>query len=378
MAEVKFYKVNSLPASLKPDAWYLVENGNYAETYVTNSSSVAKYVGNSTMINELIAAGSIVETDPLFTAWLATPPDLSEFNDDIGFLTTETDPIWLADKPSYLTSAIAATTYSPLGHTHTFASITSKPTTLLGYGITDAYPLVGNPSGFLTSYIETDPIYSASSWFSTTNNSTNWDTAFGWGNHASAGYLTVSKKDDFLLAQQAMGSPIKVEPIYGIKAMTNTFVNMTNGRIYAMACYIDRTTTANGVIWYQGVQGIYTAGAYNGVGLFSYDTSSGTMTLVASSTDDGNIWKATPGWNQKAFSSPVVIGPGLYFMSALFTSGAITTAPSINSMTTTVQGSAILPTNGAKLYGTLTSTSFPASQAISTITAGFPVALGLY
>lgn len=31
-----------------------------------------------------------------------------------------------------------------------FASLTGKPTTLSGYGITDAYPLSGNPSGFLT------------------------------------------------------------------------------------------------------------------------------------------------------------------------------------------------------------------------------------
>lgn len=41
-----------------------------------------------------------------------------------------------------------------------------------------------------TSITETDPIYLASSWSSTTNNSSNWDTAYGWGNHASAGYLT--------------------------------------------------------------------------------------------------------------------------------------------------------------------------------------------
>lgn len=33
----------------------------------------------------------------------------------------------------------------------TFASLTGKPTTLTGYGISDAYPLSGNPSGFLTS-----------------------------------------------------------------------------------------------------------------------------------------------------------------------------------------------------------------------------------
>ena len=37
--------------------------------------------------------------------------------------------------------------------------------------------------------IDTDT-YVGSSWYTTTNNAGNWDTAFGWGNHASAGYLT--------------------------------------------------------------------------------------------------------------------------------------------------------------------------------------------
>ncbi len=44
-------------------------------------------------------------------------------------------------------------------------------------------------SGYLTS--ETDPVFgaSAASGISSTN-ITNWNTAYGWGNHASAGYLT--------------------------------------------------------------------------------------------------------------------------------------------------------------------------------------------
>jgi hypothetical protein len=45
-------------------------------------------------------------------------------------------------------------------------------------------------AGYLTSFSETDPIYTASSWYTTTNNASNWNTAYGWGNHASAGYLT--------------------------------------------------------------------------------------------------------------------------------------------------------------------------------------------
>lgn len=44
----------------------------------------------------------------------------------------------------------------------------------------------------IASISETDPIYTASSWYSTTNNSGNWNTAFSWGNHASAGYLLSS------------------------------------------------------------------------------------------------------------------------------------------------------------------------------------------
>lgn len=46
-------------------------------------------------------------------------------------------------------------------------------------------------SAYLTSYTETDPVYSASPAAGITGTKiTNWDTAYGWGNHASAGYLT--------------------------------------------------------------------------------------------------------------------------------------------------------------------------------------------
>lgn len=69
----------------------------------------------------------------------------------------------------YLTNEEADSLYQVRGsyasesHTHTFSSITSKPTTLSGYGITDA---------------------------ATSAQGTKADTAHGWGNHALAGYLT--------------------------------------------------------------------------------------------------------------------------------------------------------------------------------------------
>ena len=80
-----------------------------------------------TLVLDLNALQAFTETDPIFQAWLATPPNVSTFTND---------------------------------------------------------------AGYLTSFTETDPVYTASSWYSTTNNSSNWNTAFSWGNHASAGYLT--------------------------------------------------------------------------------------------------------------------------------------------------------------------------------------------
>jgi len=46
--------------------------------------------------------------------------------------------------------------------------------------------------GYLTSYTETDPIFSASAASNiTTAKISNWDTSYSWGNHASVGYLTM-------------------------------------------------------------------------------------------------------------------------------------------------------------------------------------------
>lgn len=53
--EVRFHKVTTLPGVLEANAFYLVENGSYAEFYVTDSSAVAKMVGNTAMIEAIIA-----------------------------------------------------------------------------------------------------------------------------------------------------------------------------------------------------------------------------------------------------------------------------------------------------------------------------------
>ncbi|EWC39546.1 hypothetical protein [Stutzerimonas stutzeri] len=56
MAQVKFYKVATLPGTLEADAFYFVENGTYTESYLTNSAGAARSIGNSAMINSLVNA----------------------------------------------------------------------------------------------------------------------------------------------------------------------------------------------------------------------------------------------------------------------------------------------------------------------------------
>jgi hypothetical protein len=93
------------------------------------------------------------------------------------------------DNSTYLTTGTAASTYVSLTGSYSnpswitalgWGKITGTPTTISGYGITNAYTDAQiqnffNGANAITGY-----------------NKSNWDTAHGWGNHASAGYLTTS------------------------------------------------------------------------------------------------------------------------------------------------------------------------------------------
>jgi hypothetical protein len=50
---VKFFKVSTIPTTPLPNSFYYVENGEYAEAYLTDASGVLKKVGNSEMIENL-------------------------------------------------------------------------------------------------------------------------------------------------------------------------------------------------------------------------------------------------------------------------------------------------------------------------------------
>lgn len=173
-----------------------------------------------------------------------------------------------------------------------------------------------------------------------------------------------------LKAYQAMGSTIVAQNIDGDISNGTSGATLTDGRIYFQAVYLPVATTLSGVKWYQVTAGSYTGDNENRIGLYSY--SAGTLTLVASSTNDANIWTATSGTiASKAFSSTYAAAAGLYFVAYIYNNSAQTTAPVLGIINSASSINTVTDfTNSAKTSGLMSGqTALPASQAMSGITA---------
>lgn len=166
---------------------------------------------------------------------------------------------------------------------------------------------------------------------------------------------------------QALGSTFKGITLTTPDFKSTSFNALSNQTLYLVPVYIPISTIITGVKFMQTVQGVYTANNYNGVGLYSH--SGGTLTLVASSTNDGNFWKGTANtWQTKPFSSTYSAAVGTYYIGMLYNTSAQTTAPTISvSQATTGNNLWLLDlTNSNKLSSTVaTQFSLPASQAMS-------------
>lgn len=113
------------------------------------------------------------ETDPIFTASEAFNINASDINNlsNLSGINTgdQTSIVGITGTKAEFNNALTNGDFlfigdTPTAHTHTWNDITSTPTTLVGYGITDAYPLVGNPSGFLTNFTELNDLSSNVTW----------------------------------------------------------------------------------------------------------------------------------------------------------------------------------------------------------------------
>jgi hypothetical protein len=167
---------------------YLGANSYATQSYV--STQIANLIdsapGTLDTLNELAAA---LGDDPNFATTVATSIGTKQNQlNGTGFVKMSGTTVSY-DNSTYLTTSSAASTYVSLTGSYSnpswftslgWSKITSTPTTISGYGITNAYTDAQiqnffNGANAITGY-----------------NKSNWDTAYGWGNHASAGYLTTS------------------------------------------------------------------------------------------------------------------------------------------------------------------------------------------
>lgn len=182
-------------------------------------------------------------------------------------------------------------------------------------------------------------------------------------------------------AYQAFGSTLIAESVAAKLGALNTTLSLTSGTAIFTAVYLNDPQTITGAKFIQRTQGVYTANNYNGIGLYSY--SSGTLTLVASSTDDGNIWKGTSGSLQtKAFTTAYSAAAGIYVVEYLYSTSAQTTAPILAASIS--EGAAVISsgdfTNSAKLTGVSSSqTTLLSSLLMSSLAANAAnVWVGIY
>ena len=205
---------------------------NYSITGTSQLLSVP-YALHAKTAETVIGEITITETDPIFGAWdkdyadltnaptiPTVPVNVGDFTNDVGYLTdyTELDPVFGAWDKDYAdltnTPTIPTVPVNVGDFTNDVGYLTDYTETdpVFGAWDKDYADLTNTPTiptvpvnvgdftndvGYLTSFIETDPVFTASASNGiTSSNIINWNTAYGWGNHATVGYLTSFTETD--------------------------------------------------------------------------------------------------------------------------------------------------------------------------------------
>lgn len=130
-----------------------------------------------------------------------------------------------------------------------------------------------------------------------------------------------------------------------------TSSSLTDGDIYLTSIYIPKRSTINGAKFFQSTTANYTASDYNGIGLYSFDSNTKDLTLIASSTNDGTLWQTAVLLTivEKDFTNAITIEAGVYFLAFLYNSSAVVSAPGLYSKSSShyslVHSNLNLPTN---------------------------------
>ena len=233
------------------------------------------------------------------------------------FTSSETDPVFSASPSANIlqtninnwntsygwgdhASAGYLTSTGSIGSHSDVTIATLQDGQLLKYSVGNARWENWTPS-YLTSYTETDPVFSASPAGGITGtNIANWNTAYNWGNHASAGYLTA--ESDTLASVTGRG------------ATTTTDIT-TTGKIYYSNNFADLTalnavspTTYHGMFAHVHAEGHgYFAHAGGWTQLLDTGSSLSEIADVSTSTPSTNDVLT---WNGTAWAPAAAQGGG--------------------------------------------------------------------
>jgi hypothetical protein len=244
---------------------------------LTLDSTVMVETENVSLLNNDAGYGKLGTAETLTADWdnTANPWAANEI--------TEADPIYSVDPASGITGG----------------DITNWDT---AYGW-------GNhaTAGYLTSYTETDPVVAnigngivtsdgAGTIGFITDNSANWNTAFGWGNHATAGYLT--SETDPVVAN--IGNGIVTSNGAGIIG----FITDNSSNWDTAYGWGDHSTA--GYLTSES-DSVFT-GSFTASGDILYGTGVGTYTQlgIGSNGDVLTIAGGVPTWSTTAETDPIV------------------------------------------------------------------------
>jgi len=176
--------------------------------------------------------------------------------------------------------------YRPVAWVPAWADVTSKPTTISGYGITDAMSTSHVANGI------------------TSTNITNWNSAYGWGNHASANYL--AKSGGTMTGNLAASGNTNISGFNATLA-TSTATSYTlsandNGKVITLNNAAAITLTIP-------------SGLPTGFNCLIVQTGAGKITLTASGTTIQNRQSFTKTAGQYAIATLVHIGSNVFISS---------------------------------------------------------------
>jgi hypothetical protein len=161
-----------------------------------------------------------------------------------------------------------------------------------------------------------------------------------------------AKFNPSIKALAALGFNICMQTIGVEWGDINTGSALTDNRLHL--AYIgtpEFDTTVSSVTFYKSTAGVYTADQENRIGLYELNNGTGVLTLIASTVNDGNLWKNT-GLVDTNFSASASVTSGTpYFIGALYNSSAQTTQPQILGDISTVSSTIAIGTASIELSG---------------------------